>query len=157
MSLINNLGLERNPVLLWSSCLLMVSVVSFLILPKLVQSGSVVSAAETCAIYTVQPVSCSVVPGFLSVNWKANIQMSEPLDPNIKGVLSYVRARIGGAYADVRLEEQEAESNGLLRVQIQGDHNSSLPSVPQVIVDSAYTLPSGAQTHCRSLPLTCSQ
>lgn len=133
----------------------MVSAVSFLILPKLVQSGGTLSTAGACATYTVQPVSCSIIGGAEREPWKANVQMTEPLDPNLQGVLFAAQAHIDSAYADTRLEEQEGAARGLLHVQIVGDANSSLPRVPQVIVDSVYTLPSGAQTRCRSLPLTC--
>ncbi len=153
----NNLGLERNPVLLWTSCLLMVAVVSFLILPKLVQSGSSITGVEACATHTVQPVSCSTIQGDDKEPWKVNVQMTEPVDPNMEGQLIALRASVGNAYADLKynLSGLSATRNEIIQMQILGNTKGAAPLNAQVVVDSVYALPSGDTTLCHSLPLTC--
>ncbi len=153
----NNYGFERNPVLLWTSCLLMVAVVSFLILPKIVQSGISISGVETCATHTVQPVSCSTINGDDKEPWKVNVQMTEPVDPNLEGQLIALRASAGNAYADLKYNQSgfPVTRGKIIQVQILGNTKGSVPLNTQVVVDSVYALPSGDTTLCHSLPLTC--
>ncbi len=153
----NKKGWERNTVLVWTSCLVMIGVVSLLILPKLVQSGMSITTVQACALYTVQPVLCTAIEGDEKTPWRANVQMSAPLDPNLQGTLTAVRASVGRAYMDVRaLQEGFPPRRGeIIRVQIVGNRNGSVPANAQVVVDSMYALPSGSTTVCRSLPLTC--
>lgn len=150
-------GEVRNTVLVWTACLVMIGVVSLLILPKLIQSGNVLNNTQICATHTVQPVSCSIIEGDTQSPWKVNIQMTEPVDPNVEGTLTSLRATVGGVYADLRHNQRgfPYARGQLIQIQIIGNAKGEAPIGTQVVVDSIYTLPSGSTTLCRSLPLTC--
>ena len=153
----NDQGSDRKPILLWTACLLMVIVVSFMILPKIVVSGKQIGSSQSCVSYTVQPVSCTILPSDIAGPWKVNVQMTEPLDPNLEGTLISLRASVGDTSTDLRHNQPgfPFARGQLIQVQVVGESIGEIPINSQVVIDAIYTLPSGSSTYCRSLPLTC--
>ncbi len=153
----NKRGWKRNVVLVWVTCLVTMFVFAILILPKILLSGVSMSTTQACATYTVLPVSCSSVTGDETTPWRVNVQMTEPLDPNLEGTLTALRASVHGAYIDLRHNQPgfPYAKGQLIQVQITGTSMGEMPANTQVVVDSIYALPSGSTTLCRSLPLTC--